>query len=79
MPYEAMLKGWKISSVRPGRGASGALRREFILVAIADQAAALRAVKECLPDAEITVDSEASQELLAEYQVIDGEMVVLAE
>jgi hypothetical protein len=55
------------------------LRREFILVAIADQAAALRAVKECLPDAEITVDSEASQELLAEYQVIDGEMVVLAD
>ncbi|WP_439924197.1 hypothetical protein [Nitrobacter sp. JJSN] len=79
MPYEAMLKGWKISSVRPGRGASGALRHEFILVAIADQAEALRAVKECLPDAEITVDSEASQELLAEYQVIDGEMVVLAD
>jgi hypothetical protein len=74
-----MLKGWKISSVRPGRGASGALRQEFILVAIADQTAALRAVKECLPDAEITVDSEATPELLAEYQVIEGEMVVLAD
>jgi hypothetical protein len=74
-----MIKGWKISSVRPGRGASGALRQEFILVAIADQAKALQAVKECLPDAEITVDSEASQDLLAEYQVIEGEMVVLAE
>jgi hypothetical protein len=55
------------------------LRHEFILVAIADQAEALRAVKECLPDAEITVDSEATPELLAEYQVIDGEMVVLAD
>jgi hypothetical protein len=55
------------------------MRHEFILVAISDQAEALRAVKECLPDAEITVDSEASPDLLAEYQVIDGEMVVLAE
>jgi hypothetical protein len=52
-----MLKGWKISTVRPGRGASGALRREFILVAIADQDAAVRAVKVSLPDAEIKVDS----------------------
>lgn len=74
-----MLKGWKISTVRPGRGASGALRREYILVAIADKDAAVRAVKETLPDAEIKVDSEATPELLAEYQVIDGEMVVLAD
>ncbi|GEC17357.1 hypothetical protein [Nitrobacter sp.] len=74
-----MIKGWKISTVRPGRGASGAPRREFILVAIADQDAAVRAVKETLPDAEVKVDSEATPELIAEYQVIDGEMVVLAD
>ncbi|WP_198136952.1 hypothetical protein [Nitrobacter hamburgensis] len=55
------------------------MRQEFILVAIADQAEAVRVVKECLPDAEITVDSEASPDLIAEYQVIEGEMVVLAE
>jgi hypothetical protein len=72
-----MAKGWKISTARPGRGASGAKRQEVFLVAIADQAEAVRAVQACLPDAEVKIDSEAGPEILAEYQVGDGEMFVL--
>jgi hypothetical protein len=72
-----MAKGWKISAVRPGRGASGALRQELFLVAIPDKEEALQAVQACLPDAELKVDSEASPDILAEYQVVDGQMFVL--
>jgi hypothetical protein len=79
MSYYAMANGWKISTARPGRGASGAMRREVFLVGIADQDEAVRAVRACLPDAEVKVDSEASVDLLAEYQVSDGEMFVLPE
>ncbi|MEO6946921.1 MAG: hypothetical protein ABI146_04215 [Nitrobacter sp.] len=55
------------------------MRQELILVAISDKDDAVRAVKECLPDAEIKQTAEATPELLAEYQVVDGEMVVLPE
>jgi hypothetical protein len=72
-----MAKGWKISTVRPGRGASGAMRHEQFLVAIADKFEAVKAVQACLPDAEVKIDSEASPDVLAEYQVHDGEMFVL--
>jgi hypothetical protein len=71
-----MATGWKISAERPGRGASGALRHELFLVAIADKVEAVRA---CLPDAEVKIHSEASPEILAEHQVSDGEMIVLPE
>lgn len=72
-----MAKGWKISTLRPGRGASGAMRQEVFLVAIPDQLEAIGAVKACLPDAEIKVVSEAEPDILAEHQVSDGEMFVL--
>lgn len=55
------------------------MRQELFLVAIPDKAEAVRAVKACLPDAEVKVDSEASPDLLAEYEVSDGEMFVLPE
>jgi hypothetical protein len=74
-----MATGWKISAVRPGRGASGAKRHEIFLVAIADQAAAVGAVKACLPDAEIKIESEAGADILAQYEVHDGEMFVVPE
>jgi hypothetical protein len=73
-----MAKGWKISAVRPGRRGSG-MRQELFLVAIPDKAEAVRAVQACLPDAEARIDSEASPDILAEYQVGDGEMFVLPE
>jgi hypothetical protein len=73
-----MAKGWKISTVRPGRGGR-ATRQELFLVAIPDKVEAVRAVQACLPDAEVKIDSEASPDLLAEYQVSDGEMFVLPE
>jgi hypothetical protein len=73
-----MAKGWKISAVRPGRGGS-AMRQELFLVAIPDKVEAVRAVQACLPDAEVKIDSEASPDLIAEYQVSDGEMFVLPE
>jgi len=74
-----MAKGWKVSAVRPGRGASGAMRQELFLVAVPDKVEAVRAVQACLPDAEVKIDSEASQDILAEYQMIDGEMFALPE
>lgn len=53
------------------------MRREVFLVAIPDEVEAVRAVQACLPDAEVAIDSEASADILAEYQVSDGEMFVL--
>jgi hypothetical protein len=74
-----MAKGWKIRAARPGRGASGALRQEVFLVAIPDKVEAIRAVQACLPDAEVTIDSEASPDILAQYEVSDGQMFVVPE
>ncbi len=74
-----MANGWKISAVRPGRGASGAMRRELFLVAIADKVEAVKAVQACLPDAEVKIVSEASQDILAQYEVGDGLMFVIPE
>ncbi len=71
-----MAKGWKISTARPGRGGR-ATRQELFLVAIPDKVEAVRAVQACLPDAEVKIDSEAGPDLLAEFQVSDGEMFVL--
>jgi hypothetical protein len=73
-----MAKAWKISTVRLGRGGS-ATRHELFLVAIPDKVEAVRAVQACLPDAEVEIDSEASRDLLEEYQLGDGEMFVLPE
>lgn len=53
------------------------MRREVFLVAIPDKVEAVRAVQACLPDAEVEIDSEATPDILAEYQVNDGEMFVL--
>ena len=53
------------------------MRQEVFLVAIPDKAEAVRAVQACLPDAEIKIESEAGPEILAEYEVNDGEMFVL--
>ncbi len=55
------------------------MRQELFLVAIPDKVEAVQAVRTCLPDAEVTIDSEASPALLVEYQVGDGEMFVLPE
>lgn len=74
-----MAKGWKIRATRPGRGASGAPRHELFLVAIADQSEAVRAVQACLPDAEVKIESEAAPDVLAEYEVGDGQMFVVPE
>lgn len=71
-----MANGWKISTARPGRG-GGAPRQELFLVAIPDQEEAVRAVRACLPDAEISIDSEADADLLAQHQLGSGEMIVL--
>lgn len=53
------------------------MRLELFLVAIPDKVEAVRAVQACLPDAEVKIESEASPDILAEYQVNDGEMFVL--
>ena len=53
------------------------MRLEIFLVAIPDKVEAVRAVQACLPDAEVKIDSEASPDILAEYQVNEGDMSVL--
>lgn len=55
------------------------MRQELFLVAIPDKVEAVQAVQACLPDAEVKIDSQASSDLLAEYEVPDGEMFVLPE
>lgn len=53
------------------------MRLEIFLVAIPDKVEAVRAVQACLPDAEVKINSEASPDILAEYQVNEGDMFVL--
>ena len=55
------------------------MRQELFIVAIPDKVEAVRAVQACLPDAEIKIDSEASSDLLAEYQMSEGDMFVVPE
>ncbi len=55
------------------------MRRELFLVAIADKVEAVKAVQACLPDAEVKIVSEASQDILAQYEVGDGLMFVIPE
>jgi hypothetical protein len=77
MSYWAMAKGWKIVTVIPNPGGASPTQ-EWALVAIADKAAAIRAVKARHPHAAIRVDCEADAELLAKHDVRDGKIVVLA-
>jgi hypothetical protein len=55
------------------------MRQELFLVAIPDEVEAVQAVQACLPDAEVKIDSEASPDLLAEYEVSEGQMFVVPE
>ena len=72
-----MAKGWKIVTVLPNT--EGAPLQEWSLVAIADKSQAIRAIKARHPHAAIRVDSEADEELLAKYGVLDGKIFVLVE
>ena len=52
-------------------------RQELFLVAVPDKVEAVRAVQACLPDAEVKIDSEAIPDILAQYEVSDGQMFVV--
>jgi hypothetical protein len=78
MSYWGMAKGWKIVTVIPNPGGASPTQ-EWALVAIADKAAAIKAVKARHPHAAIRVDSEADAELLAKYNVKDGKVFVLVD
>jgi hypothetical protein len=73
-----MAKGWNIVTVRPNTGGGAMLQGRF-LVAISDRDKAIGAVQARFPDAQVTVDSEASAESLAKYLVKEGEIFVLVE
>jgi len=73
-----MAKGWKIVTVIPNHGGASPTL-ESALVAIADKASAIRAIKARHPHAAIRVDSEADAELLAKYDVKDGKIFVLVD
>jgi hypothetical protein len=73
-----MTKGWNIITTRPNTGAGLALQGRF-LVAIPDRDQAIKAVRLRLPDAEVKIDSEASAEAIAEYDVKNGEIFELVE
>ena len=73
-----MAAGWNIRTSRPG--VRGGLRLQgCFLVGIPDKGMAIRAVQQRLPDAEVTLDSEASAESLETYLVKPGEIFVLVE
>lgn len=72
-----MTTGWKIIAVRPRTG-RGAVQQGRFLVAISDKAEAVRAVQARVPDAEVTVESEASAELLKTHLMRPGEVFVLS-
>ena len=72
-----MTTGWNIIAVRPRTGRSAVQQGRF-LVAISDKAEAVREVQARVPDAEVTVESEASAELLKTHLVRPGEVFVLS-
>ena len=68
-----MTTGWNIIAVRPRTG-RGSVQQGRFLVAISDKAEAVREVQARVPDAEVTVESEASAELLKTHLVRPGEV-----
>jgi hypothetical protein len=71
-----ITKEWNMIAVRPRTGRSSVEQGRF-LVAILDKAEAVREVQARVPDAEVTVESEASAELLKKHLVRPGEVFVL--
>jgi hypothetical protein len=80
-----MANGWFISARSPnsdagnsGAGTSGAgSPRVRFLVAIRDQAAALRAIEAWYPGSRVVVEAEATGESIAKHRVRDGTIFML--
>jgi hypothetical protein len=63
-----MALGWKITAVTKRLGAGPPLT-EWFVVAVSDQSLALAMLRERHPDAELTVVGEASDNMLAGFDV----------
>jgi hypothetical protein len=72
-----MTTGWKIVTVLPNRSGAAPLQEGRWLPFLTKKA--IRAVKARHPHAAIRVHLEADAELLAKYDVRDGQILVLVE
>jgi hypothetical protein len=73
-----MKVGWKFKTRRPDPKGGPDLQG-LIVVHVADQGAAIVVAASKMQDAIFEIDSEASPEMLAEYDVKPGQMLVLME
>jgi hypothetical protein len=73
-----MAEGWKFKTKRPDPDGGPDLLG-LVVVRVADQHGALEVAASKMPDAILEIDSEASLELLEEYDMKPGQMLVLME
>ena len=73
-----MAEGWKFRTRRPNPD-GGADLLGLVVVRVADQHGAILVASSKMPDAVLEVDSEASPELLEEYDMKPGQMLILME
>jgi hypothetical protein len=73
-----MAEGWKFKFTRPNPDGGPDLQG-LAVVHVADQGAAIVVAASKMQDAIFAVDSEASPELLDQYNIKPGEMLVLME
>jgi hypothetical protein len=73
-----MAEGWKFKTRRPNPD-GGADLLGLVVVRVADQHGAIAVAASKMPDAIIEIDSEASPELLEEYDMKPGQMLILME
>lgn len=76
--FGGMAKGWNIVTRRPDPKGGHDLQGRF-LVAVADKAVAVALVQSELPDAQVWVDSEASDEAIKTYAIRPGQVLALVE
>src|ERR1700741_2667348 len=73
-----LAPGWKLRFTRPNPK-GGLDSKGVMLVLVADQLGAIVLAANKMQDAVLAIDSEASAELLDQYKVKPGEMLVLME
>jgi hypothetical protein len=73
-----MAAGWKFKTRRPNPNGGPDLQG-LVLVHVADQHGAIVVAASKMQDAIFEIDSEASPELLAQYDVKPGKVLILME
>jgi hypothetical protein len=73
-----VAQGWKFKMTRPNPD-GGPNLQGLVVVHVADQQGAIIVAGSKMQDAIFQIDSEASAELLGQYDIKPGEMLVLVE